>query len=239
MAEAIARVVLGSSVYPLVVEPLFNHFTPMSAGPLRSSILALAREDGVRLQDVLVADASRRTTSVNAYVDGFGATRRVVVYDTLLRDLPPAQVRSVVAHELGHAKDDDVLTGTLLGAAGSIVGVGLLGVLMPLVRRRTRTAGAADPGAVPALLALVAVGTLVAAPLQNAISRAIEARADRTALVTTHDPAAFVAMQRELVLAAHADPSPPWLTQWWFGTHDSMVQRVALAEALTGWRPGR
>ena len=94
-------VVLGSFVYPLVVEPLFNTFTSLPTGSLRTSILRLADVEHVQIDDVLVADASRRTTTLNAYVTGFGSTRRVVLYDNLVNDLEPAEIESVVAHELG------------------------------------------------------------------------------------------------------------------------------------------
>ncbi len=82
------------------------------------------------IDDVLVADASRRTTTLNAYVSGFGGTRRVVLYDNLVNDVPQDQALSVVAHELAHARYDDVLVGSLLGAAGAVFGVGLLGLLV-------------------------------------------------------------------------------------------------------------
>ena len=106
-----------SFAYPVVVEPVFNKFTSMPDGPLRTSLLQLAREDGVPVDDVLVADASRRTSSLNAYVSGIGATRRIVVYDTLVDTAPPEQVRLIVAHELGHAKERDVRVGHLPGRA--------------------------------------------------------------------------------------------------------------------------
>src|SRR5206468_3731899 len=109
--------------------PLFNHFTPLPDGELRTQVLALAEQEHVRVDDVLVADASQRTTTLNAYVSGFGSSRRVVVYDNLLDDLDRREVLSVVAHELGHARHDDVLTGSVLGAAGALVGVGLLALL--------------------------------------------------------------------------------------------------------------
>ena len=130
----------GSFLYPVVVEPLFNHFTPMSSGPLKQSILRLADREGVHVDDVLVADASRRTTTVNAYVSGLGNTRRVVVYDNLLTDLTPAEARVVIAHELGHAKDHDVLLGTTLAAVGSVGAIALLALILDAepVRRRAR-----------------------------------------------------------------------------------------------------
>ena len=107
----------------MVIEPAFNSFTPMPAGQLRSDLLALADEDGVEVSDVLVADASKRTTALNAYVSGFGSTRRIVVYDTLVKEASPREVELVVAHELGHAKRNDVLHGTVIGAFAAAAGV--------------------------------------------------------------------------------------------------------------------
>jgi len=224
-------VLAGSFVYPLVVEPLFNSFTPLPAGALRSQILRLADREHVHVDDVLVADASRRTTTLNAYVSGFGSTRRVVLYDNLLNDLPDDQVLSVVAHELGHARHDDVVIGSLLGAAGALAGVGLLGLVVgPLGRRRPM----GDPALVPLLLALLAIGTVLAGPLQNAVSRQIETRADVDSLEATHDPQAFIAMQRQLSLKALADPTPPAWSQWWFGSHPTTLTRIAIARQLGG-----
>jgi STE24 endopeptidase len=231
---AAALAMVGSFVYPVVVEPLFNHFTPMQAGQLRSDIFALADREHVHLDDVLVADASRRTTTLNAYVSGFGSTRRVVVYDTLLDGLPRPEVEMIVAHELGHARHDDVLIGTVLGSLGSGVGIGLLGVLMNQgwLRRRTEVSGVADPRSVPLLLALTAVAALLASPVQNTASRAIEARADRTSLEATGDPQTFIRMQKQLALRSLADPTPPAWSQFWFGSHPTTLQRIGLAERL-------
>ncbi len=239
-AAAGALVVLGSYVYPVLVEPVFNSFTPMRDGPLRSSLVELASDDGVAVDEVLVADASRRTTALNAYVSGFGSTRRIVVYDTLLREAPADEVRLVVAHELGHAEADDVLTGTLLGAAGAAAGVTLLLVVAtdPRVRRRVGVAGLGTVEAVPLVLGLAAVGALLAAPVHATMSRAVEARADVHALELTEDVETFVAMQRRLATANLSDPDPPTWLRVWFGTHPTTAQRIALAE---GWadREGR
>lgn len=216
-------VMLGSFVYPLLVEPLFNHFEPLPDGELRTQVLALADQEGVHVDDVLVADASRRTTTLNAYVSGFGSSRRVVVYDNLVDDVDQREVLSVVAHELGHAKHDDVLVGSLLGAAGALLGIGLLGLV---------TGGVGDPRRVPRLLALAAVATLLASPVQNTISRRIETRADVDSLRTTRDPEAFIALQKDLARKSLADPTPYAITQFWFGSHPTVLQRIALAERI-------
>jgi STE24 endopeptidase len=225
---------VGSFVYPVVVEPLFNHFTPMEAGPLRTDILVLAAREHVHVDDVLVADASRRTTTLNAYVSGFGSTRRVVVYDNLLNGLPQSQVEVVVAHELGHARYDDVLTGTVLGALGTAAGIGLLGILIggSGLFRRSEFDGLGDPRSVPLLLALVVVGSLLASPVQNTISRAIEARADRASLEATGETDTFIAMQKQLALRSLADPTPPVWSQFWFGSHPTTLQRIGMAQEM-------
>ena len=227
-------VLAGSFLYPLLVEPVFNDFHRMPDGQLRTEILRLADQEGVSVHDVLVADASRRTTTLNAYVSGFGSTRRVVVYDTLLDSQPEGEVLSVVAHELAHARHDDVVVGTVLGAFGAAVGVGLLGVLLasPGLRRRAGVSGMGDPRAVALVLALLAVGTLVASPVQNGISRRIETRADVDALETTQDPESFIALQRALALRSLADPTPPAWSQFWFGSHPTALERIAIAEKL-------
>lgn len=229
----VGLVVLGSFLYPVVIEPVFNNFEPMAEGPLRQQIFELADEEGVRIDDVLVADASRRTTTLNAYVSGFGDTRRVVVYDNLVDTLPDEQALSVVAHELAHAHHDDVVVGTALGAAGALLGTGLLALVLgsSVVRRRAGVDGMADPRVVALLLALTALATFAAAPVENAISRQVETRADVDALKATDDPVAFEAMQRRLALRSLADPTPPAVLQFWFGSHPTVMERVALARS--------
>jgi STE24 endopeptidase len=219
-------VMVGSFAYPLLVEPLFNSFTPLPEGQLRTQIFELADREGVQIDDVLVADASRRTTTLNAYVSGFGSSRRVVVYDNLVdrsSGVDDQEALSVVAHELGHARHDDVLTGSLLGAAGVLLGVGLLGLLV---------GGVEDPRRVPRILALLALATLLASPVQNGISRRIETRADVDALRATDDPAAFIEVQQDLARRSLADPTPPAWSQFWFGSHPTGLLRIALAERM-------
>ncbi|MFC7494763.1 MULTISPECIES: M48 family metallopeptidase [unclassified Nocardioides] len=224
-------VLLGSFVYPVLVEPLFNDFQSLDDGPLRTDILALADQEGVPVDDVLVADASRRTTTLNAYVSGFGGTRRVVLYDNLVADVPQREVLSVVAHELAHARHDDVLVGSLLGAAGAVTGVGLLALVVGALAGRGRPT-MRDPAVVPLVLALFAIATLLASPVQNTISRQFETRADVDAIEATGDPQAFEAVQRQLALRSLADPTPPRVSQFWFGSHPTGLTRIAIARQL-------
>ena len=233
-----ALVVAGSFAYPLVVEPVFNSYQPLAAGPLRTELLALAERDGVPVDEVLVADASRRTTALNAYVSGFGGTRRIVLYDTLLDSAPQDEVALVVAHELGHAQEQDVLTGTLLGALAAAAGVCAAALLLswsPLLRRAGAD-GPGDPRVLPLVLALAAVGTLLASPAVNLVSRRVEARADLHALDLTGDPATFTAVQQRLAVTNLSDLDPNALAYAVFATHPSVVERLEIARA---WERGR
>jgi len=232
-AGAASLVVILSFVLPVLVEPVFNKFTPMEPGPLRTELLQLAEHDGVPVRDVLVADASRRTRQVNAYVSGLGPTRRIVVYDTLLREAPPAEVTSVVAHELGHAKARDTLKATVVGALGAalaVVTLYLLGAWSGLLRAAGVTS-IAEPRAFALLVAVVAVAGLVAAPAESWISRLTEARADAHALALTRDPTTFESMQRRLSSVNLGDPDPPRWEQLYGGTHPTTVERMAAARA--------
>ncbi|GAA3547830.1 M48 family metallopeptidase [Kribbella ginsengisoli] len=223
-AIACAVLVLGVSfAYPVIVEPRFNDFTSMPAGAQRDEFIQLAKQDGVPIKDVLVADASKRTTTLNAYVSGFGSTRRLVVYDTLLKDATPAQVRLVVAHELGHAAEDDVLHGTLVGALGSAFAIVLLRLLLG--------ARVSDPRGTALLLALIVAGTTLASPVQNLVSRRIEARADYHSLQLTKDPTDFVEMQHELSVKNISGLEPSRWRYWLFANHPTPPERIAMGRA--------
>ena len=226
---AAVLVLTVSFLYPLVIEPVFNKFTPMPDGPLRTSLLELAEEDGVQVDDVLVADASRRTTTLNAYVSGFGSSRRIVVFDTLLEQAPDAEIESVVAHELGHVKNQDVVVGTVLGALGAMTAVLVLYLLSTWggLMQWVGISGLGDGRSVAFLLAFVAAATFISTPLQSAASRQIEARADVHALDLTRDPQTFSEMQRRLALTAKSDVTPNWVLYRWFGTHPMTTARLA------------
>ncbi len=226
-----ALVVLGSFLYPVLIEPAFNRFTPMPASQLRADLLDMAERDAVPVADILVADASRRTTALNAYVSGFGSTRRIVVYDTLLESETDAVVRSVVAHELGHAKFRDLLIGTAIGAMGAAAAA-IAGYLLagwaPLLRRAAAPS-LADPRSLALVLFILAAAGLLLTPAQSLISRQFESRADIHALDLTRDPTTFVDMQRRLAIRNITDLEPNPIYYWVFFNHPSAVERIAVA----------
>jgi STE24 endopeptidase len=239
LAAAVLVVVLAL-LGPVLIEPLFNRFTSLHPGRLRDRLLALAAGMRVPVRDVLVADASRRTTRVNAYVSGLGRTRRVVVYDTLMRSSHDGELVLVAAHELAHVRHRDVLWGTAASAAAA-AGAVLLAVVLfdrgPL-DRLLGVEGLGDPLAAPGLLLLAAAGGLLAAPLANLVSRWSEARADWVALEVTGDAATAVEVERRLALENRADLRPNRLLVALFSSHPPTMARIAQARLWAARHPG-
>ena len=237
-AVAAAVTVAGSALYPLVVEPLYTHATPLPAGPLRQRIEQLAARNGFGQVRVVVSNASSRTTGENAHVSGLGATRRVDLDDTLVaraRSDPDAVV-SVVAHELGHVRHQDVARGTAIGALG-VSGAVLLvsGLLTSRRGRRLFRPESARPRdvvrSVALLLAVAATAPYVAAPVTTLVSRRIEAAADVHALQLTGDVAAFQRMQHDLATSNLTRLRPAWWQTMLFATHPAPAWRIAMADA--------
>jgi Zn-dependent protease with chaperone function len=226
-------------ILPVLYEPLFNTFTPVEPD-VRQRVLAIAERAGVKVGDVLVADASRRTTRQNAYVSGLGSTKRVVLYDTLLEQSSPDQVDLVVAHELGHVAHRDVLKGTVMGAAGAVLAVLLIWRLLEwsALREWLGVAGAGDPRALPFLAFLLAALSLLTAPVVNAFSRHIEASADRAAIEYTHDADTAIEVEVSLARSNLSDLQPNAAIVWFFYTHPPTLERIDIALAWKAAHPG-
>lgn len=216
---ALLVLVLGFAA-PVVLEPLFDRFAPLPDGDLAAELRALAERAGVPVRDVLVAEASRRTRKENAYVSGLGRTRRVVLFDTLLRGSERRAVRLVVAHELGHRRGGHVVKSTLLAMAAAAAAVLVVWTSVP---------HPGDPRNAPLVLLVAGLLQLAALPLASAVSRRWERAADRFALELTHDPEAFEAALRRLASSNLADLDPPRALYLVLFTHPTPPERIALA----------
>lgn len=230
-----AWAVISVWLWPVVVSPLFNRFEPLPAGPVRTEVLRLADRSGVRVDQVLEVDASRRSSTLNAYVDGIGSTRRVVIYDNALKELDRAELSSLIAHELTHVKSNDLVRGLLY--ALMVIPLGALAV-QAATRLAVKRSGD-DPGGpavIPALALALAVMTLLLGIPGNWLSRKVEANADAGAIALTGGRG-LVGLQLRLARQNLSDPDPPAVWQSVFGTHPTTVQRVGMAEAMD--RQGR
>jgi STE24 endopeptidase len=219
-----------------VLEPVFNRFRPLEDAELSGTIHELGERAGTTVRDVLVADASRRTRKENAYVSGLGRTRRVVVYDTLLRRAPHREIGLIVAHELGHRRERHVVWGTLLGAAGAAASVAVLWALLRVqaVLSATHASGPADPRVIPFVLFAVSALELVSMPVGTAISRRWERAADRFGIRVTRDAQGYAEMAKNLGLTNLADLTPSRPVYYLLFTHPSIPERIAAALSAAG-----
>jgi STE24 endopeptidase len=226
---AAGSVVVGAglaALAPVVLDPVFNDFTPLPEGETRSDVLELARTAGVKVREVFSVDASRRGTAANAYVTGLGPTKRVVLFDTLLDRYNRDEVRVVVAHELAHVRHRDVprqvLYAAIVAPAAALA-----------VQRLSWTLSDARDGAssLPALALAAAIVSAVVGVVGNRLSRAVERRADDFSLQLTDAPGAFISFERAIALqnVGDVDP-PPWLTRV-LATHPPTAERIGAAVA--------
>jgi len=214
---------LGVYIFPVVIDPLFYRFTPLEDQELNSAIVDMAAEAGIAVDQVLVADASRRTTKANAYFTGLGRTKRIVVFDTLLHRFSREEVLSVVAHEMGHWRHGHIFKGIILGAAGGFAALGLLFLLLEWMGE--------PPGfrAAPLAFLFLTVLALGFAPVENYISREFERQADREALALAGDAETFISMQQRLAVANLAVARPHPLIKFALYTHPPVMERIACA----------
>ena len=219
---AVAVLVL-SFLAPVVFEPLFNRFRPLEDERLANELRELAARAGVPVRDVLVADASRRTTKVNAYVSGIGGTRRVVVYDTLLGAADERALKLIVAHELGHRRERHVAKGTLLSMAGVVVAVVAVWAVLG--------SKAASPDELPAAMLVLVVLELLGLAPGSGLSRRWERVADRFSLELTHDLESYERTHLELARKNLADLEPPRFVYLLLFSHPTPPERLAFGRA--------
>jgi STE24 endopeptidase len=224
----------GSAVF-IGLFALFTFVSPYLVGSshklrnrpeLQADFERLARKEGVAGVPLRVQDVHGDTSAANAFAVGFGPTRRVFVWDTLLdRRFSRGEIDFVFAHELGHQARLHLVKGIAWYALFAIPGAYLIA---RLTRRR---GGMGVPEAVPlALLVLVVLNTL-ARPLQAEITRHIESEADWMALQTTRDPRSGQALFQEFAKSSLTDPDPPTWAYVWFDDHPTLMQRIAMVRA--------
>jgi STE24 endopeptidase len=231
--------VLLAVLYPRLIAPLFNRFTPLPEGEVREQVESLAQRLGFRTRGIFLMDGSRRSSHGNAYLTGLGRDRRIVLFDTLLAILSAPQVAAVLAHEIGHQKKLHVplrLAATLVGGLAAFWLLDRALSWEPLFRAFGFAAGsggaggagaaAAAPAAVVLLLFFAGPLSLALRPLGSWLSRRQEYAADRYAYRQAGCGESFTAALLALARGNLANPTPhPW-TSFWFASHPTVLERV-------------
>ncbi|CAN5527393.1 M48 family metallopeptidase [soil metagenome] len=178
-------------LFPTVIAPLFNKFKPLDDEALKARVTALMQRCGFAAKGLFVMDGSKRSAHANAYFTGFGAAKRVVFYDTLLKQLNPTEVDAVLAHELGHFKHKHIIKRIAVMFAMSLVGFALLGWLSTQVwfytglGVRPNLTGANDALALLLFLMVVPLFSFFVSPVMAQFSRQHEFEADAYAISQT------------------------------------------------------
>ena len=232
-------------LYPTLIAPIFNKFTPMGESPARERVEALLARCGFRSAGLFVMDGSKRSGHGNAYFTGFGKAKRIVFFDTLLVRLAPEEIEAVLAHELGHFKLRDVAKRVLWSA---LLSLGILALLAWLAQAPWFYAGLGIPQAMldvamsrpgvalELFLLALPVFTFVLEPLSSLYSRRHEFEAD--AFATRHASAAALTVALVKLYednAATLTPDP--LHSAFYDSHPPAAARIARIEALSGRPP--
>jgi STE24 endopeptidase len=229
-------------VTPIWIEPLFNKFGPMKDKALESQILALADRAGIEGSRVYEVDKSVDTKTVNAYVTGFGGSKRIVLWDTTLAKLAPPETLYVMGHEMGHYVLGHtwqlILLGTVLALFGAWVIHRTSGELIARYRARFGFAELADVASLPLMALLFSIVSLVLSPAILAFGRNVEHEADRFGLEITRDnhdcATAFVKLQQENL----SNPRPSLLYKLWRADHPPLGERIDFCNEYRPWETG-
>jgi STE24 endopeptidase len=219
-------------IAPVWLAPLFYRLVPLEDVGLRERLLAVAGRAGVGVLGIWVADQSRKSRTANAAVVGLGHTRRIVLFDTLIREFPAAEIETVLAHELAHQVHHDVERGLLIQGAVTLGTFCVAGRWLEAGAAHTGLAGPADLGGLPLLGLIFMVLGLVALPLANAWSRRVERQADDFALRMASDPDAFIAAMDRLADLNLAERDPHPVKELLLYSHPSIARRIARARIL-------
>lgn len=222
-------VLFTSMLAPVYIAPIFNHYTPMQDGPLKTSVLQMAQANGVPADNVYVFDVSRQSNRVTANVSGFAGTTRISMADNLINRESPGGVRAVLGHEIGHYVLDHTTSLMAMFTLLIVVVFALANWLFNKLSAGERWGirGISDPAGMPLLFSIIGFVFLVATPIQNNITRFHEHQADMFGLNAAREPDGFA--ESALLLSEYRKMEPSPLEEWFFYDHPSGYDRIHMS----------
>ena len=228
-------VILGT-LAPVLIMPLFNKYVPLSEehADLEARLLALAEKANTRVKGVYKFDMSRRTKAANAGLTGFGASRRIILGDTLIEEFTIDEIETVLAHELAHQVHNDIPLGVAFSTLVTLAGLWLTSLGLDWGVEVFELGSPAAPASLPLLMLALGAYGLLTMPLENGWSRWRERMADRYALQSTGKGKAFASAFTRLANQNLADADPePWV-EWLLHSHPALGKRIKMAEEFQG-----
>ena len=223
-AALIVFIIIGTYIYPIIIDPLFYKFEKLEDGKLKSQIIDISKKAGIEVDDVLVADASSKTSKANAYFTGIGNSKRIVIFDNLLNKFTDKETVAVISHEIGHWHYKHTIKDSIMSSALGIIAIFLLQILL----KKAGLVG--DFKAIILIILLIFTFSFIVLPVQNAISRFFERQADGFSLKLTRDPETQISLIVKLANSNLSNVYPHPLIKILLYSHPSAIERIKQAE---------
>ena len=235
--------VMAVLIQPLVIDPAFNKFTPLHDKQLESKILALAEKAGIPGRKVFEVNKSAQTKKLNAYVSGFGASQRIVLWDTTLKDMKEDEILFVMGHEMGHYVLHHIWKGILMTVVLSTLFFYLsyvfTGWALARFGARWGFTELSDVASMPLIVGTIGLISFIAQPMTNSFTRAIEHEADQFGLEVTQLNDAGARAFIKLGAGNKSNPEPNPLIKAFVYTHPPLVERIRYALEYHPWTEGK
>jgi len=227
--------VLMAQIAPLVLFPIFYKFEPLDNEDLKRRLVRLSEAAGTRVRGIYKWHLSEKSKKANAALTGLGATRRIILADTLLDNYSYDEIEAVLAHELGHHVHKHILKSIFVQAAITLFGFWAANTVLHLaIEQWGIFERLSDFANLPLLVLVSTVLSFLLMPMLNAYSRFNERQADRYAFQSIRSVKPFISSMNKLAAQNLAERTPSRWVEWFFHSHPAISRRVAAAEA---WEP--
>jgi STE24 endopeptidase len=219
--------VILARIVPIIILPLFYKITPVEDEDLKERINRLAKDAGIKLENIYKFNMSKNTKKANAAFTGIGKSKRILLGDTLLENFSKDQIETVIAHELGHYKKKHIIKNIIIGTIASFLTLFLIGFFYKVSIGWFGFNSITIIAALPILSLWGMLIGVIETPLTNVLSRKYEYEADEYAVASTGKPSAFKATLEKLTEQNLADKDPHPFVEWFFYSHPSIKNRIA------------
>jgi STE24 endopeptidase len=231
-AMFMALFIVLAQIAPLILFPIFYKFEPLENDDLKQRLVKLSESAGTKVRGIYKWHLSEKSRKANAALTGLGATRRIILADTLLDHYSPEEIEAVLAHELGHHVHKHILKSIFVQAGITLLGFWAANYVLHLsIERWSMFDTLSDFSNLPLLVLVSTVLSILLMPAMNAYSRFNERQADRYAFKTIRSVQPFISSMNKLAAQNLAEKTPARWVEWLFHSHPAISRRVAAAEA--------
>jgi STE24 endopeptidase len=225
--------VLLATIFPVVILPIFNKYTPIENKELADSLEKVLSREGLKSSGFFKEDMSRQTKKENAFLAGLGKTRRVVLGDNLLQKMSIPEIQSIIAHEVGHYRYKHIWKNVALGTAQQLLVFFLANIIMTAVFPEFLSSFRENLALLPVFLLLMGgISGFLFTPLNQAVSRSFERKADFYSLKAIANPKDFMTAMAGLADRNLSNAYPQWWIKILYYSHPPVGERLEMAESL-------